>query len=582
MPKLKQAEDGHWYMRAWVFAAGHLGTWQVADEGLEYLRRRGYGEGEIPTAIFTELCDRNWAYTGGSGFGDQEPVDFLPMKDAEKQLKIGITETEQGWILEVLIPELPSEVFRELLRKVKHSELGKCSLRVDGERELLLVTRLWPGKGGSRWPLDPHEGTYKLAFVGAWPSVASVNYLTNAIDGLDSAGTLFFGSSKLGMRLPRGMALAAGETYFLVLGCNHSEDLLIPPGVAGRDMGTNNGWQAWELRLGDHADDIAKRWFARFGATIDEPKLQLSIVTPPPKSILVTGLPLFETGDQIVISAEATAPRVELDEFGVVVLRDGVREHEIRALKKVRPGESVYWSFSATRPGTHQVRATRGRVVPLTFAVREAAGKTKSAELLPRPLSVGVGEHTFLAFGGKAIAEHIAVWVGKSEMLSTVKVECMTPLEMTWRIRGTTERRNLESQEASELLTREVARVPAERKVMTVDLDAGSFGRLSFRVAPEASRLSEGRRNITPMALHRARWLAATIELLRNLDLREVGLDRNVRAALVELAGYPGCGCLARLVTIPAAIAPHARALSRTLTLTTMPDGESRSSVEHT
>ena len=93
MPKLKRAEDGHWFIRAWVFAAGHLGTWQVAEEGLDWLRRRGYKEGDIPTELFSELCERNWAYTGGSGFGDQAAVEFLPAKGAEKQLKIGITTT---------------------------------------------------------------------------------------------------------------------------------------------------------------------------------------------------------------------------------------------------------------------------------------------------------------------------------------------------------------------------------------------------------------------------------------------------------------------------------------------------------
>src|SRR6266576_2216090 len=111
MPKLRRAEDGHWYIRARVFAAGQFGTWQVDAEGVEYLRKHRYAEGEIPTAVFNELCERNWAYTGGSGFGNQKPVDLLPAKGAEKQLKVGITETEHGWILEVLIPELPAEVF---------------------------------------------------------------------------------------------------------------------------------------------------------------------------------------------------------------------------------------------------------------------------------------------------------------------------------------------------------------------------------------------------------------------------------------------------------------------------------------
>jgi hypothetical protein len=575
MPKLKRAGDGHWYIRAWVFAAGHLGTWQVADEGVEYLRRRGYAEGELPTEVFSELCERNWAYTGGSGFGDEEIADFLPSKSAEKQLKIGISETEQGWILEILIPELPAEVFNELLRKVKHSQLGKCSLRIDGERESLSITRLWPGKGGARWPIDPHDGSFRVSLVGAWPTGPIVKYLTNGIDALDPKGTLFFGSSRLGMRSPRGMALSPGDTYYLALRNKHNEQLRIPPGLIGRDMGSNNGWQAWELRLDNHPDETAKRWFARFGATIEDPKLQLDIVSPPPKAILVTGLPMFETGDQLVIAAETSAPRIELDHFGVVVLRDGVREHEMRTLRSARPGERVYWSFSVGRPGTYQVRASKGRVVPLTFAVRgRAAHTTGGRELLPRPLSVEVGAQSYSAFSGEIVEDRIDVWIGKSEKAPSVKVHCAATLEVVWTSDGRTERRMVDSVEAAEILTNEVTRVLIKRKPMRLEIDASSFGRLSFLLAPEESRISKGGLGITATVLHRARWLAATVESLRRKGLREVGVDGNSRAALGEVASYPGCNALGELVTIPAEVVPHARALTAML-------NESRNFAEH-
>lgn len=578
MPKLKRAEDGHWFIRAWVFAAGHLGTWQVAEEGLDWLRRRGYKEGDIPTELFNELCERNWAYTGGSGFGDQAAVEFLPAKGAEKQLKIGITPTEDGWIAEVLIPELPSEIFAELLQKSKRSELGKCSLRLEGERDSLPISRLWPGKGGARWPVDPQQGSYRLARLGAWPSVASVNYLSNPIDGLDPAGTLFFGSSKLGVRLPRGMVLPPDDSYYLVLGKKQSEHLRIPAGIASRAIGSNNGWHAWEVQLDSHADETAKRWFGRFGATIDEPKLLLQIVSPPPKAILVTGLPLFEAGEQMVLAAEGTTPRVQLDQFGVVVLRDGVREHEVRSLRNARPGESVYWSFAAARPGTYQVRALKGRVTPLTFAVRPRVGaeKAESQDLLPRALSVKIAEHSYCAFGGRPTEERIDVWIRKSEMPPAVQIDCAAPLEVTWTIHGTTERRSLESSEAGEFLTREIARVLTERKAIAFDADGGGFGRLSFRIAAEKLRISDGRRNIAPMDLHRARWLSATIAALRTCDVREVGVHRETRAALAELSGHPGCRGLGNLMTVPVQVAQHVQALTGNLASATIRVGSRR------
>ena len=564
MPKLNRAEDGHWFIRAWVFAAGHLGTWQVAEEGLDWLRRRGYKEGDIPTELFNELCERNWAYTGGSGFGDQAAVEFLPAKGAEKQLKIGITATEQGWIVEVLIPELPGEIFAELLQKGKRSELGKCSLRMEGERESLPISRLWPGKGGARWPVDPKQGSYRLALLGSWPSVSSVKYLTNPIDGLDPAGTLFFGSSKLGVRLPRGMALPPDDSYYLVLGKKQSDHLRIPAGISSRAIGSNSNWHAWEVQLDSHADETAKRWFGRFGATLDEPKLLLHIVSPPPKAILVTGLPLFEAGEQMVLAAEGATPRVQLDQFGVVVLREGVREHEVRSLRNARTGESVYWSFAAARPGTYQVRALKGRVTPLTFAVRPriAEEKVENQNLLPRALSVKVGEHSYCAFGGRPTEERIDVWIRKSETAPTVQIDCAAPLEVTWTIRGTTERRSLESSETGEFLTREIARALTERNAIAFDADAGGFGRLSFRIATEELKISEDRRTIVPMDLYRARWLSATISALRRGDVREVGVNSKTRAALAELGGHPGCGGLRNLMTVPVQVAQYVRALT--------------------
>jgi hypothetical protein len=581
MPTLKRAEDGHWFIRAFVFAAGHLGTWQVVEEGIEWLGRRGYKEGEIPTELFNELCERNWAYTGGSGFGDQAAVEFLPAKGAEKQLKIGITATADGWILEVLIPELPAGIFAELLQKGKRSELGKCSLGMEGERESLPISRLWPEKGGARWPVDPKQGSYRLALQGRWPSISSVQYLTNPIDGLDPAGTLFFGSSKLGVRLPRGMALPPDDSYYLVLGKKQSEHLRIPAGITSRAIGSNSGWHAWEVQLDSRADETAKRWFGRFGATMDEPKLQLHIVSPPPKTILVTGLPLFEAGEQIVLAAEGTVPRVQLDQFGLVVLREGVREHEIRSLHNARPGESLYWSFAAAKPGTYQVRALKGRVTPLTFAVRPpiAAGNAENQNLLPRALSVNVGEHSYCAFGGQATEERIDVWIRKSEIPLTLQIDCAAPLEVTWTIQGTTERRSLESSEAGEFLTREVVRALTERKAIVFDADAGGFGRLSLRIVAEELKISEGRRAIAPMALYRARWLAATIASLRRGDAREIGVDRETRAALAELAGHPGCGGLGNLTTVPVEVAPHVRALTGRLALATMREAR-QSSVE--
>jgi len=212
-----------------------------------------------------------------------------------------------------------------------------------------------------------------------------------------------------------------------------------------------------------------------------------------------------------------------------------------------------------------------------TPAVPDPMSSTQSAELLGQT-SVKVGEHSYRAFGGQPTEERIDVWVRKSEM-PTVQIDCAAPLEVTWTIQGTTERRSLEPSEAGEFLTREIARALTERKAIVFDADAAGFGRLSLRIAAEELRISEGRRTIAPMALYRARWLAATIAALRRGDVREVGVDRETRTALADVAGHPGCGGLGNLMTVPVEVAPHVQALTGNLALATMRGATPQSSV---
>jgi hypothetical protein len=571
MPKLRRADDGHWYIRAPVHAARRVGTWQVSDEGVEYLGGMGYGEGgDIPTSLFNELCETNLVFTGGSGFGAQAEVDFLPAKGADKQLKLAVSQTEQGWILQVLIPELPAEMFAQLIRKANQSLLTKCSLRIDGERELLPVSHLWPGKGGVSWPLDPHEGSYRLALVGPWPSAASLEFLTQAIPGLDSGGTVFFASNKLGMRVLRGMTISPGDSYYLVLGTKQSQVLRIPSGVDSSPMGTNNGWKAWELRLPAQPDDLVKRWFSRFGVILEESKLDLDLVSPAPKRMLVTGLSMLDVGDEVVVAATASSAQAQLDQFGVVILCDGNREHEIPRLRRPGPGESIFFGFPVARPGTYQIRALKGRVVPLTFVVRtpSRSGVAEKLERMPPPLSVTIGERSYVAFSGDIVEERISVWIRRAEKGLTVRIDCPSSLRMEWTTHGMTDRRVMFSSEAGELLTRELASVVLERKAMAVEVDAGSFGRLWFRIAPEELRAAGESEEVSLMTLRRARWLSATMYALRREGEPELELSAECRLALGRLGRYAGCGGLSGIAMLPTRLVHHASALSRGMRLT--------------
>jgi hypothetical protein len=566
MPRLKKARAGHWYIQTFVHAAGRIATWQIADEGVERIRSLGFEDEEVPGWLFTELRESGLAFTGGSGFNDQAPLDTLPAKGAEKQLKLGITETEQGWILELLVPELPAEIFTQLIRKVNQALLTKCSLRIDGEKDLLPISELWPGKGGKSWPLDPHERPYPIAFVGPWPSDASLKFLTQAVDGLDGKGSLFAASDKLGTRVPRGATVVADNSYYLVLDGKHSQHLRAPATVSVRSIGGNSNWEAWEIRFPVDPDDTVKRWCAQLGVGIEAPKLVLDIVTPPPKRMLVTGVPLLEVGEHVVISATPSTDTVRLDQFAVSIFCEGTLEHEIPQLRRSRAGESVYLKFLLRRTGTYQIRAVKGRVVPITLAVqaRAPAAGTERLESTPAPLCVQIGERSYVAFGADLGEERIDVWVRRSEKTPQLDIRCPGLLHLEWSVRGMRERRIANSLEAIELLTGALTLALAAGKAMAMDVDAGSFGRLAFRIAPEALKVgTEGVGEMPASILSRARWLATTVGSLRAGGDAEVHIDAECQRSLRRLGSFRGCGNLKDMVTAPVTVIQHATALGR-------------------
>jgi hypothetical protein len=566
MPKLKRASSGHWYTKTFVHAAGRIATWQIADEGVERIRSLGYKGEEFPVWLFAELRESGLAFTKGSGFDDQAPLDTLPAKDAEKQLNLAISETDQGWVLGVLVPELPAELFAHLIRKVNQSLLRKCFLEIDHEKELLRISELWPGKGGKSWPVDPHEHSYPITLKGPWPPEANLKFLTVGVDGLDGQGSLFFASDKLGARVPRGTVLVADSFYYLVADAKHGRSLLPPPAVAARVIGENNHWKAWEIRLPVGADETVRRWCAQLGAGIEEPKLVLDMVTPPPKRMLITGVPLLEVGDEIVVSATPTSEHVRLDQFSLSIFHDGSREQDISELRRRTSDERLYLKYTARRPGTYQIRAVKGRVAPITFAVQPRSAGAKAEELLsiPAALSVKIGESSFHAFRADLGEARIDIWVRRSEETPRIAILYPGLLRVEWSVGGTNERRFATSSEAMELLTRELAAALAAKKAMAIEVDAGSFGRLEFRIAPEVLKgATEHWGELPATVLQRARWLAATVESLRARGTAEGQIDAACRVSLGRLGSFRGCTSLKNMASAPLTVIQQAKALGR-------------------
>jgi hypothetical protein len=563
MPRLKQAADGHWYILARVHAAGgKVATWQVSDAGVAYAQSLGFEE-ELPPWLFSELLEGGLAFTMGSGLSDQPPLDLLPAKGAEKQLKLAVAETEHGWILQLLVPELPAAVVAPLVRSGNQT-LTKCGLQIDGDKALLTMSQLWPGKGGKAWPVDPHDRPYSMIPVGPWPREASLDYLSHPIDGLEPAGSVFFSSEQLGLRVPRGKVVVSDSSYVFVVGPKYTRHFDPPCSLAPRPLGINNGWNAWELRFPQDADDSAKRWCAQFGLGIEQPKLVLDVVTPPPQRMLVTGVPVFEVRDRIVVSATATSERVALRGFGFQILCDGVTQHEISKLRNTSPGEDLYLQFPVNRTGTYQIRALKGRVAPLTFVVAPRSSPTtrEKLERKPAPLTVRLDEQVYVAFGAPGEDEWLTTWLPKSDKPPVLEIRCPVSLRVTWKLDGRFERRLLNSAEATDVFRDQVLRILAERKPLAIELDAGSFGRLRFHVAPEGLRLSlRPKAEPAPQILERARWLSATVASLAQRIVPEVALDSRCRNAFRKLSVYPGCRNLSAIDKVPATLLHHAIAL---------------------
>lgn len=69
--KLHVKKDGTLYMKRPVPGMGWT-TWQITQEGVDLLARKGVDVGdEIPEKVFEELLRRNYLYTGGSGPGEE-------------------------------------------------------------------------------------------------------------------------------------------------------------------------------------------------------------------------------------------------------------------------------------------------------------------------------------------------------------------------------------------------------------------------------------------------------------------------------------------------------------------------------
>lgn len=531
---------------------------------MAYAQSLGFEE-DLPPWLFSELLEGGLAFTMGSGLSDQPPLDLLPAKDADRQLKLAVAETEQGWILQLLVPELPAPVIAPLVRSGNRT-LTKCGLQIDGDKALLTTSQLWPGKGGKAWPVDPHDRPYSVIPVGPWPREASLDYLSHPVDGLEQAGSVFFSSEQLGVRVPRGKVVVSDSSYVFVIGPKYTRHFDPPRSLTPRPLGTNNGWNAWELGFPQDADDSAKRWCAQFGLGIEQPKLVLDVVTPPPKRMLVTGVPVFEVRDRIVVSATATSERVALQGFGFQILCDGVAQYQISKLRNTSPGEDLYLQFPVERTGTYQIRALKGRLAPLTFVVAPRSLPTTREKLArkPAPLTVLVDEQVYVAFGTPGEDEWLAAWLPKSDKPPVLEIRCPASLRVTWKFDGRSEHRLLNSAEAADIFREQLQRILAEQKPLAIELDAGSFGRLRLCVAPEGTRRSlRPERELPPQTLQRARWLSLTAAALARHTDAEVGLDSRCKSAFRRLSVYPGCHNLREIEKVPTALLHHAIALGR-------------------
>ncbi len=547
MAKLRQKKNGEYIIKGPVPGVGSFATWQVSSQALDLLTRNGYRvDSTLPGSLVSELSNKGLISTGASGIS-RDSVHPQPQTQAqvsqERQttvishaMSLVFLESDSHWDLALKFAELPVESSQradDLLQT-----LSSWKIIVDGVGALP-ATRLWPGRGGDVMIVPPRHEPYMLHIEGTVPEAWDVHSWFIAPPGMHADIVLFEGEN--GTYLTANQELSPGTDYYVIEYMRNpgrrSKYMPPPSSVLYESLGIRNNWQAWMIRLPMQRDDHIRDWCKRLGYQLAEARYRLNLVTPP-AGYSEAGLPVVVVGQDI--------------EFALIPVKD---EHHT---------DLAFYSTCFNEPGSYRISVDELVASSLHLVARELehVGTTTSPCQLTVQLTWGERMVTRYAFRDGSELCMFAPSPDAVEAQPKVEVWCSVPVTVRWQSNGEMWlRENLSTSELVDMLSDVLleARYPETR--IDLWLDAGAFGRLSFRFIGTSVSSQAVQRSFSTATLRRARWLATVLPGRAQCE-KVIPLPRVTQRTVSQIAAYPGCEALAELSFVPESLLPCVRAIT--------------------
>lgn len=286
MAKLRRSEDGHYFIRP----APNLGTWQVSDRGVAWLKLEkqplpAMGEGVfIKGHIFEKLKNKGYAYIYGNSYPQQAATTLseINVEPEATGLPLFLQQSDNlqySWILKIELSGLSDdEKSLEAIRRLQCSRITmntasfsispsqllnlSCQLEVRPQTQPYLV--LWENIYKDRSTLKEAPETPGL----------SDNYTGNVFAQTPQAGMLWR------RYLPGSTFSFSGTILWLAkIGCKHEW-----PARAQRIGALTGEWLLWQLDIPEDSLVALKeieQWFSERGINITNQHQQVQLLSPP-------------------------------------------------------------------------------------------------------------------------------------------------------------------------------------------------------------------------------------------------------------------------------------------------------------
>jgi hypothetical protein len=541
MPKLKQRKDGSGhYVVAKIHGTPSVGTWQLTSEGLEVVRSQGYHGDNIdfPAPLLRDLKHRGLAYTGGSGITPASlQFDFAPAQPTAATYRAAsllFVEQDEQWGLALKIGDLPAawlECVPDLLKALEGWHI------IASGTAPIPATRLYPGRGGLLIPVKPQQDFYDLKAEGRIPKGWNIDSWLVAPCGLGYGLAFFKGDT--GERIPPGSMVEPDESFTIVIpeSLMHDQSRLTPPPTTKPwFLGRVDQWRAWSLTVPMSPDEQLRLWCERVGLQLSRPRFRLSLATPP-HAYTEDGTAIVPANEDLVLA--------------------------LTPLQSSDDSETNFFTTQIEQTGPMCLTVKNVLTSPLQLLVQPDRAALRS--MMPPALSLK------LHWGGQIVDVEALQSKLPIELLPLAKLSrekllaevfCPTQVSLRFEIdQQVSIRPEIPAEDAGSLLTTTLWDAVRRNLSFFVQMDAGSFGRISLvcpvQLNPQASRLP-----IAPAVLRRARWLATMLPVFTRSD-PVVTIPHSLQTALKRVAEHIGCEKLRGVHTVPPKLLPAVRAIAR-------------------